>query len=77
MNTAENPSMVAQIRERIEQEAIAMQQGMSGFASGMARHRFIQAKVKRMQEEQAQLSEIVGEQEATRILCETYHKIMS
>lgn len=71
------PSIIAQFRERIEGEVQAMRQGMSGLATGTAQHKFIQAKIARIGEQQDQLTALVGEQQATLIVCQAYHKMMS
>jgi hypothetical protein len=65
-------SEVARLRAQIETEMVAMQRGLYGFAAGMARHDFINARMENIARAQEQLSEQVGEDEARRLCCETY-----
>lgn len=70
-----NQSEVARLRGQIEAECKAMQQGMTGFAQSAA-HRFIQQKYENLGATQQQLAQIVGEEEATNFMTETYIKTM-
>lgn len=65
-------SEVARLRAQIEEEMVAMQRGLYGFAAGMARHDFINARMENIARAQEQLSEQVGEDEARRLCCQTY-----
>jgi len=68
----ENKSEVALLRQRIEREIEAMQQGLSGLALGVARHQFIQVRMGHVGEIHDQLAAHVGAQEATQFVCKTY-----
>ncbi len=65
-------SEVAQLRMQIEAEHQACIAALIGINSGTAQHEFIQARLQRMDTYHAQLKEIVGEDEATGILCEVF-----
>ncbi len=69
-------SEVMRLREQITAECQAMNQALYGFSSGNAAHNFIVARLNRVGACCNQLEEYVGEQEATRILCELYDKAM-
>ena len=62
MNQAENHSEVARLLKQIDLEIEAAQQGLSGLASGAARHSFINARLERMSELHDSLHTLVGEQ---------------
>jgi hypothetical protein len=62
MNQAENHSEVARLLKQIDLEIEAAQQGLSGLASGAARHSFINARLERMGELHDSLHTLVGEQ---------------
>lgn len=68
-------SEVARLRTQTEEEMVAMQRGLYGFAAGMARHDFINARMENIARAQEQLSEQVGEDEAARLCCQTYINI--
>jgi len=63
-------SMVAQLKQQIASEYLAAKQGLSGLASGTAQHRFITHRMERMSMCHDELKELVGEQEAARMLTE-------
>jgi N-methylhydantoinase A/oxoprolinase/acetone carboxylase beta subunit len=63
-------SEVARLMRQIEQEYEAAQRGLYGFASGAARHEFINAKVENIGRCHEQLKTLVGEQEATKALAQ-------
>ncbi|MGB8347824.1 MAG: hypothetical protein WCD86_23295 [Ktedonobacteraceae bacterium] len=67
MNIEENKSEVARLRYQIEQEYRAAELAMNGFAAGVSRHQFITAKMEHMGECCAQLTKLVGGQEAMNI----------
>ena len=69
-------SEVSRLREQIATECQAMNQALYGFASGVAAHNFIVARLQRVDVCWHQLEEHVGEQEATRMLCELYDEAM-
>ena len=63
-----NKSEVAQLRFQIQLEYEAAQRGLSGFATGIARHDFITARMERLEGLHAELIKLVGQDEATAIL---------
>jgi hypothetical protein len=67
----QNQSEVAQIRQRILQEYEAAQRGLSGFATGTARHDFITARMENLGDLHAELVKLVGQDEATAIIANT------
>ncbi|GCE14177.1 hypothetical protein [Tengunoibacter tsumagoiensis] len=66
-----NQSEVARIRAQIEAELSGAKQGLEGFAE-TAKHRFI---TERMAAGCNEIAEVVGAQEARRIVCEIMEKI--
>jgi hypothetical protein len=64
-------SEVARIREQIQAEYQAAQQGLSGLASGTARHDFITARTEHIGALHEKLAEIVGPDEAIAIIANT------
>lgn len=71
-----NQSEVARLREQIELQLLAMQQGLHGLACGSARHDFIQARMLRIGEYQDDLARHIGEQDADQVLWSLYAGIM-
>lgn len=69
-------SEIARLRDQIEAECQAMKQDMTGLASGTAAHSFISARLRRIDTCCHQLEHYVGEQEATRLVCELYDQVM-
>ncbi len=69
-------SEVARLRQQIELELEAMRNGMAGFAQGMARHHFIQARMERVGIYQDKLAEQVGDHKAGFMLCQLYEQVM-
>ncbi|MGH2480450.1 MAG: hypothetical protein ACRDHW_12415 [Ktedonobacteraceae bacterium] len=67
-------SEVARLRERIRLECSASWDALHALNSGTAQHRFISARFKRMGDYHAELKELVGEEEATAILCEVFNE---
>lgn len=70
MNIEDNKSEVARLRYQIEQEYQAAELAMNGFAVGGTRHQFITAKMEHLGECCAQLTTLVGGQEAMNIYIE-------
>jgi hypothetical protein len=64
-------SEVAQIRAQIQAEYEAAKQGLSGFASGTARHDFISAKTTNIGKCHEQLVELLGPEQAISIIANT------
>jgi hypothetical protein len=71
MSTYEYQSEIARLRQRIAEEYEAATRGLSGFASGSAKHQFITRRMERIDSYHETLQHLVGEQEATRIVAET------
>lgn len=69
-----NMSEVARLRERVRLEYEAMMRGLSGFAEGSAMHEFISARMARVGGYHDELAKEIGEDEATRIICELYNQ---
>jgi len=71
MSTHEYHSEIARLRQRIAEEYEAATRGLTGFASGSAKHQFITKRMERIGSYHETLQHLVGEQEATRIVAET------
>lgn len=71
MGTSENHSEVARLRQHIAQEYEAATWGLTGLASGTAKHGFITRRMEQIGTCHETLKQLVGEQEATRMLAET------
>jgi hypothetical protein len=71
-----NQSEVARLRQQIELQLEAMQRGMSGLATGKARHAFIRAQMDRIGACEDTLATYVGENEANQIVCKLYVEVM-
>ncbi len=69
-NNTENYSAVARLRQQIEQEYEAARQGLTGLAQGISQHAFITARMERMGVYHVQLADLIGEQEAARMVYE-------
>jgi hypothetical protein len=69
-------SEIAQLRRQIEMEVEAMSRGMSGLASGSARHDFIHARMQRISACQGSLATYVGDTSAHHIVCQIYMQTM-
>ena len=67
-----NHSEIAQLRQQIEMELSSMRYGLSGFASGNARHTFIHTRMERVGACQDMLAQYLGERAATEIVCQMY-----
>ena len=68
MNEPELGSEVARLRQCILLEYEAAQRGLSGTAQGVARHTFITRRLENMAYHHQALKQLVGEQEAIKIL---------
>ncbi len=71
MDAQDNKSEVARLRQRIAEEYEAATRGLTGLASGTAIHEFITRRMEQMGVCHETLKQLVGEQEATRMLTET------
>ncbi len=69
-------SEVAQLRQRITEEYEAMKHGLSGLASGTAKHAFIDVRMKRVDAYYDQLTQFLGTKEATQVVCELYIEVI-
>ncbi|MFL5628598.1 MAG: hypothetical protein ACJ788_23700 [Ktedonobacteraceae bacterium] len=72
----ENKSEVARLLKQIDLEFEAAQLGMSGLAEGTARHEFIKAKMEQVGVFETELAAHVGKDEANRLICEHYVKVV-
>jgi hypothetical protein len=70
-----NQSDVARLREQIEREYEAMQQVMYGPAM-VARHDIISHSYKAVGTYQHELASIVGNEQATDIMCQAYYQVI-
>jgi hypothetical protein len=70
MSNMEEKSEIARIREQIALEYEAAQQGVKGLAA-TSRHDFIVKRQQNIWHYTQELAVIVGEAEATRIMCES------
>ena len=69
-------SEVALLHQQIELQLEAMRCGMSGFATGKARHAFIRAQMDRIGECQDALAIYVGEGIANQVIYSLYIEVM-
>ena len=67
-------SEIARLRAQLEREHEASVWALTGLASGTAQHAFITARFRRMDTYHKQLSELVGEEQATDVLCEIFDR---
>lgn len=72
MSQPDNQSEVARLRAQIEQEYAACVWALSGLAAGLAQHHFIQCRFRQMDRTHRSLTKLLGEEEATTILCEVF-----
>ena len=75
MSTHEYHSEIARLRQRIAEEYEAAMRGLTGLASGSARHQFITRRIEQMNTYHETLQRLVGEQEDTRMLAETLEAV--
>ena len=66
-------SEIAKLRQRIAEECEASWWALHGLAAGVAQHEFIIARFRNMEGHHAHLIKLVGEEQATEILCEIYN----
>ena len=71
-----NKSEVAQLYHQIEVQLEAMRSGMSGFATGRARHAFIRAHMDNVGGCQGMLAKYVGEDVADQVIYNLYIEVM-
>jgi hypothetical protein len=69
-------SEIAQLRQRITEEYEAMKRGLTGLASGSAKHAFIAARMRHVDDYYGQLAQHIGVQEATQAVCELYIEVI-
>lgn len=65
-------SEIARLRTRLEQEHAASVQALTGLTSGAAQHAFISARLRRMDIYYQRLSELIGSEQATNLLCKIF-----
>lgn len=70
-------SEIRLLKEQIDAEAKAAQQGMYGLAQGVSRHQFITVRMERMGILHGRLESLIGSTEATQYLIETIDKRMT
>ncbi len=68
---------IAELQRKIVEEYEAMKRGLPGVALGGSKHAFIDARLKRVDGYHAQLTQYIGEKEATLTICELYARVMS
>lgn len=68
-----NQSEVAALRERIALETQASWSALHSLNAGTAQHQFITARFQKMEQYHKRLTQLVGEKQATEILCETFN----
>lgn len=73
-NRMNQQSEVARLRARIEQEHAASVWALTGLASGALRHNFIQRRLEHMGVAQQSLARLIGEEQATALLCEVFER---
>ena len=71
----ENKSEVARLRRDIELTCQSMKEGFTGFASA-ARHAIIAHKYHQLGSIRSNLAQLVGEEQATELMVETYNKVV-
>ena len=71
MYQEQNTSEVAQLMSRITQEYDAAQNALTGLASGVARHDFINARIENMSSLHEQLATVIGAEAAITFVAQT------
>ncbi len=69
-------SEVQQLRDRIELELESMHNGLSGLATGVAKHQFIEARYHRLGQLEEELATHVGEAQAAHFSCQAYIRLV-
>jgi len=72
--TERNESDVAKILAQIDAEYASAQQGLSGLAQGVSKHEFITKRMEGMGKAHEELAELVGEEEAAKLVAEQMNK---
>jgi hypothetical protein len=70
-----NNSEIARLRKQIEQEHAACVWAVTGLAVDSAKHLFIQRRMERMGSAHQSLIKLLGEEQATAIVCEIVDRI--
>ena len=68
-------SEIARIRQRIAADYLSAQLGLYGLAEGTSRHRFITAKMERMEASVETLAQVVGKDQATQLFAQTLQEL--
>lgn len=71
-----NQSEIAQLRQQIESQLVAMRRGLAGLSSGTARHAFITARMERIGTYQDDLASQLGENAASMLVYGLYNDVM-
>ncbi len=77
MHTHDHRSEIARLRQRIAEEYEAATRGLTGFATGSAKHQFITQRMEHIGTYRETLQSLVGEQEAIRIVAETLEAVQA
>ncbi len=76
MSEQSRNSEVARLRAQIEREHAAGMWALSGLAEGTARHNFIQRRLEHMSVAHQGLINLLGEEQATTIVCEIFDRTL-
>lgn len=71
---SENQSEIARLRGQIEAENKSAWWALHGLSSGTAQHAFITRRFHHMDQSFNRLQQIIGEEQATTILCEVFDR---
>lgn len=77
MHEHDHRSDIARLRQRIAEEYEAATRGLTGFATGFAKHQFITQRMEHIGMYHETLQRLVGEQEATKIVAETLEAVQA
>jgi hypothetical protein len=69
-------SEIAEMRQQIALEVVAMRRGLLGISTGTARHAFIHARMERIGMFQDTLANSIGDQAASQLVCAVYMQVM-
>lgn len=73
MSEQQNRSEVARLRAQIEAEHQSCVLALKGLSSGNLQHAFISSRMRHMDQSYQELENIIGEEQATDILCEVFN----
>lgn len=69
-------SDVARLRAQIEREHAACVWVLTGLSSGNVRHAFITRRMGHMDSAYRGLAQLIGEEQASEVLCETFERTL-